>query len=271
MLFVLFFLALFVIFYESVFQNSKIYFLGEMYYYLAGLFIIIINFLQHFPYYCACFLYLSAKVNVNDLFFRSFGIKIGVLLDLIYSSKQHVRYLPTTQEKVHELIQHLWNVEQVALKGGLVYCPSSKKSKHDGCIVDLSTNKIIEIIQLKMKMPGSNLSREQILRWFEAYPDFDKVQVGFTRTEDFNLANGLIESMNSLALHSNLNVRFEGLDLTSFVNQPKSHFENLLKFQWDLNPQVTFVNDNMINKLAEIQYVDEKTIDEVFLNVIQNL
>ena len=137
-----------VIFYESLYNSIHITTWG-IYYFLIGLFILVVNILQHFHYFKACFSYYITKVNPKVML----SLNMGAILELMNTGRQ-VQFLPSSKEKAHELVQHLWNVHKAFLNGGKIYCPSRKGSTHDGCYVDLHSGEITSVIQLKMKNLG---------------------------------------------------------------------------------------------------------------------
>ena len=222
---------------------------------------ILLNILEHYPFYSSRFIYLRSEMNMNRIF--SHSVHIGTILEMMKVGRE-VQFLPTTKGKAHELIQHLWNVNKAFLEKGKIYCPSRKGSTHDGCYLDLRTKQVSEVIQLKTKNLTPKFGPKYIDICLDKYSHLDELQFAFNRTEDLISAMGIIEKGNQLASASNLKLRFQPVDIEVFLSYPKSHFEILKDFQWQFNAEVTFVNNHFINKLGEIRHVDEQLVSNVF-------
>ena len=112
------------------------------------------------------------------------------LAELVSSTKPRIQYLSVKSDLILELPQSCEMIGK-AMDLGLVFCPASKKTLHDGCFYDPITGKIVETVQFKLKEEGGGgLSLSNLLTWAKKYVSLDRLDVGFQSPEDFERHQG---------------------------------------------------------------------------------
>ena len=141
-----------------------------------------------------------------------------------------------------------------ALDKGLIYCPSKKGAKHDGCFFDPISGKIVKIFQFKMKEIGSNLHPRTLNNWIDKYWHFDELNIGFYVTKDYDRFSGLISKADHLQLALARPLRIVAVDCSPYVTKDMDveKVKYLINNQVKLSEEVYYVNESLLDNCGNI-------------------
>lgn len=217
------------------------------------LWIFLINFCAH-PYYFKSQLWrLNNRIREHNFLKSSqYLFNFLYLAELIRNSNK-IHYIPIVRKEACELGHHFYNMG-FALKKDLIYCPAKKFTKHDGCLFDPYHEKIIEVLQFKTKLAGSNLSRWDLIEWTEDYANLGKLQIGFVKSKDYARHKSLIDETNESQLLTGENLQLSAHDFSLFATGKvdASFTHELIRRQSSFLKQIQNVNDNMIDEFGNI-------------------
>lgn len=171
-----------------------------------------------------------------------------ILVDILRTSANNqIFFLPVTQHNGMELGHHFSYMAK-AQENGLVYCPASKGTLHDGCLYDRVSDKIVEFAQFKLTQPGGRIHYKTLTEKYipEKYAPLDTLMYGFKRTEDYITNNPLLIRLNEIQIDTNSSLAVIGKDLSIFSDPEKinvPHVEDLIARQIEHNSIVLDVNN----------------------------
>jgi len=165
-----------------------------------------------------------------------------------------VKYISVIKD-ICELGSHVKKMDE-ALENGLIYCPSKRGAKHDGCFFDPSLGQITKTFQFKMKEEGSNLHPVKLENWIKEYANLDELNIGFYRTEDYERFRDVIIQRNQIQLVTDQKLQVVADDYSSFVTLTGDidvdKILYLIYLQTKLVKTITYVNESLIDSFGNI-------------------
>lgn len=221
-----------------------------MLYIIYLIYILITNFLYSPYYFLSVFCMLKEKIKCCS---HSLAFSFLWIAEIAQKTKPVIMYLPTSSHLIRELPQNCEMISK-AMDLGLIFCPSKKGARHDGCFYDPKIGKITETVQFKLKEEGSRLNYDQLTTWSQKYRNLDSLDIGFQSSQDLEQSKDLIIKINEFSSLEGFKLVFTATDYSSYKLEHtcRSDIKDILETQASLNKIVSGVNEKMIDSHGEI-------------------
>lgn len=221
-----------------------------MLYSISLICILITNFLYSPHYFLSVFCILKEKIKCRS---HTLAFTFLWLAEIAKNTKPVIRYLPTSSHLIRELPQNCEMISK-ATDLGLIFCPSKKGARHDGCFYDPKSGKITETIQFKLKEEGSRLNYDQLTTWSQKYCNLDSIDIGFKSSQDLEQSKDLIIKINEFSSLEGFKLFFTATDYSLYKSEHtcRPDIKDILETQASFNKIVTEVNNKMIDSYGEI-------------------
>jgi len=206
-------------------------------------------------------MWLSLKIKIRSyllfttlVFTTRLVFNFGWIAEIAAKSKPLMLYVPVKGPLINELAQHAIAMNE-AMEKGLVYVPSAKCSRYDGCFYDPLIRKIIKVIEYKTKEIGSVPIRPSALyKLCEKYATLDEVNISYKSLEDLEnskpIIDFLMETQKSLGFK--LNITYTDVSLCLEKDTCLLDMDKIFGNQVINNPIVRHVNENLMNEFGII-------------------
>ena len=224
------------------------------FYIIYYIYILLVNF-SYSPHYFV-YVFYTLKVRIKHYIPNNrYLLRTNYLwlAKLVGSIKPAIPYLATVdQSLIRELPQSCEAISR-AIELGLVFCPSAKNAKHDGCFYDPEIGRVIGTIQFKLKEEGARVGCD-LFAWSKKYSNLDMLDIGFQSPQDLDRSKDLIIKVNEFLYlkGDKLIVTFKDYSLYQSEHTCRSDLKDILEIHASFNKIVYGVNQNMIDSYGEI-------------------